>query len=339
MIFKLAAKATLVGVAAALAVAAPAAAADTPTITGPADRTGFGLITLSGTATPGAAVHLYESAIVFDDLLPAEDWENGGGVVTATADSTGHYQMHRYLDSGFYFQAESDGVLSARLTVHIRALPTLTLSSPATGQVRAHVTVSPAEPTLPVQVQEAVGSVWTTVSTGRIDDLGGFTATMAGLAGGTHRYRAYIGADPANGVLAGYSSAQTVSLADSTAAGAVQFTKIQYDSPGSDTGSNTSLNGEWVRLTNKSAKTINLLGWTVRDASAHVYTFSTYYNLRAGQSVTVYTGKGTAATARRYWGRTGYVWNNTGDTATLRTGSGKTVDSCKWGKGSGSTAC
>jgi hypothetical protein len=32
----------------------------------------------------------------------------------------------------------------------------------------------------------------------------------------------------------------------------------------------------------------------------------------------------------RYWGRAGYVWNNTGDTAYLRTPSGALMDSCKW---------
>ena len=31
---------------------------------------------------------------------------------------------------------------------------------------------------------------------------------------------------------------------------AVQITKVYYNSPGTDTGSNTSLNAEWVRLTN-----------------------------------------------------------------------------------------
>lgn len=29
-----------------------------------------------------------------------------------------------------------------------------------------------------------------------------------------------------------------------------------------------------------------------------------------------------------YWGSGNYIWNNTGDTATLRNASGKTVDTC-----------
>ena len=70
MISKLVAKASVAGIAASLALtAAPSFAAAAPTLSGPADRTGYGTITLTGTATPGAAVHLYESAIIFNDLV------------------------------------------------------------------------------------------------------------------------------------------------------------------------------------------------------------------------------------------------------------------------------
>jgi hypothetical protein len=31
-----------------------------------------------------------------------------------------------------------------------------------------------------------------------------------------------------------------------------------------------------------------------------------------------------------YWGSGNYIWNNTGDTATLRNASGKTLDTCSW---------
>ena len=77
------------GVAAALAVATPAAAATTPTLSAPSSRTGFGTVTLTGTADAGATVTLYESAIGWNDLRPAVDWENGGGTVQRTADTSG----------------------------------------------------------------------------------------------------------------------------------------------------------------------------------------------------------------------------------------------------------
>jgi hypothetical protein len=111
----------------------------------------------------------------------------------------------------------------------------------------------------------------------------------------------------------------------------VRFTRIQYKS--------TTLNAEWVRVTNKGTTTVDLKGWTIRDAANHVYTFTSTFRLNRGGAVYVHTGKGTNKTGHRYWGRTGYVWNNTGDTALLRNSAGRTVDSCKWGAGSGVTAC
>jgi hypothetical protein len=320
---------------AALAVSAPAAAATTPTVAGPADRTGYGTITLTGTATPGAAVHLYESALIFNDLQPADDWEHGGGTVTATADPAGHYRIVRYLDTGFFFQVESGGVRSAKIIVRMRVLPTLWLESPGAGVVRAHVDASPNEEGLPVLVQRAAGGSWTTVASGRTNTVGALVATASGQPGGSSTYRASIGADPANGVLANYSSPRTITV---SGGGSVQFTRIQYNAPGTDTGSTASLNGEWVRLTNRTGSTINLAGWTVGNA-AHVYTFPGSARLGAGRSVVLHTGKGTTTSANRYWGRTGHVWGNSTDTATLRSAGGKTSDTCHWVRGSGSTTC
>ena len=115
----------------------------------------------------------------------------------------------------------------------------------------------------------------------------------------------------------------------------VYFSRIYYDSPGSDNRSNSSLNAEWFRLTNSTKKGIQLKGFTVRDTSNHVYTFGTYA-LAPGNSVVVHTGKGTNGKPgawERYWGSGNYIWNNTGDTATLRTPAGKIINSCKFGKG------
>ena len=352
MIWTFVAKAALAGVAASLVLTAPAAAAAAPTLATPAVRTGFGPVTLTGTATPGATVHLYETAIIFDDLQPAEDWQNGGGPVTATADSAGHFQIQRLLDSGFYFQVESGGLRSNKITVNIRVAPTLTLRSPGEGVVEATIAADPAQPGLPVQLQRLSKDSWSTVASGTSDSSATFTATESGLYAGSYTYRAYIGADNANGVLANYSAQQTVSVQGTTnpnpqpgtptpgpAVGSVQFTRIQYNSPGVDSGSNASLNGEWAKLTNKTKATIDLKGWIVRDASAHVYTFSSTFRLGAGKSVVVRTGKGSNSSTVRFWGSRSYIWNNGGDTATLRTAAGKTIDACKWTTGNGATNC
>jgi hypothetical protein len=113
------------------------------------------------------------------------------------------------------------------------------------------------------------------------------------------------------------------------ATGSVHISEIYYNSAGSDTRSNTSLNGEWVKVTNSTTRSASLTGWTITDASAHAYKFGTYA-LGAGKSVYVHTGKGTNTSLNRYQGRAAYVWNNDKDTATLRRSTGSLVDVCSY---------
>jgi hypothetical protein len=124
------------------------------------------------------------------------------------------------------------------------------------------------------------------------------------------------------------------------AAGAIQLGKVQYDSPGSDGGSNSSLNAEWVRIRNTSSSAKSLAGWTLRDTANHVYRFPSGFKLAAGATVTVHTGSGSNGAAHRYWGEDWYVWNNSGDKAVLKNSAGNVVDTCSWGSGgAGYTSC
>jgi hypothetical protein len=113
------------------------------------------------------------------------------------------------------------------------------------------------------------------------------------------------------------------------AAGSVHLYKIYYDSPGTDRGSNASLNAEYVQIRNTTSKAVSLKNWTLTDASSHRYVFGTY-SLGAGKTVTVRTGKGTNTAANRYQGRAAYVWNNDKDTATLKKSTGATADTCSY---------
>ncbi len=123
----------------------------------------------------------------------------------------------------------------------------------------------------------------------------------------------------------------------SAATPAVHLSRIQYDAPGSDTTHN--VNGEDVRITNSGHASVQLKGWTLRDAQHHVYTFPSY-TLKSGASVWVHTGKGHNSGATLYWGQGWHVWNNTGDTATLRTAHGTTDDTCAYHGGrAGATNC
>ena len=124
-------------------------------------------------------------------------------------------------------------------------------------------------------------------------------------------------------------AAVTINPVSADAASGLQFQKVYYDSPGSDTGSNTSLNAEWVQIKNVTSTTKSLTGWTVRDNAGHIYKFPTT-KVAPGDVVRLHTGKGTNSTRHRYWGQGWYIWNNTGDKAVLRRADGTLADSCSW---------
>jgi len=117
----------------------------------------------------------------------------------------------------------------------------------------------------------------------------------------------------------------------------LRFHGAQYDSPGSDNRSATSLNNEWVSLVNSGSRSVNLNHYTIRDKSNHVYTFGNVTIAGNGGRLWLHTGKGTNTTANRYWGSGSYIWNNDGDTAYLRNASGTAVDNCSWTNKQGRT--
>jgi Lamin Tail Domain len=119
---------------------------------------------------------------------------------------------------------------------------------------------------------------------------------------------------------------------------AIRIRRIYFDSPGADTGSNASLNAEWIRLRNRGSKGRWLTGWTIRDASGHTYRFGTF-KLQAGKTVTVHTGSGSNSSGHRYWRLNNHVWNNTGDTARLRNSAGTLIDKCSYSGAGSSVGC
>jgi hypothetical protein len=132
--------------------------------------------------------------------------------------------------------------------------------------------------------------------------------------------------------------ASPVGARPAAAAGCVQIYRVYFDSPGSDYGSNTSLNAEWIQLKNRCATAKSVTGWKIRDIVGHTYRFGTY-TLRAGTTVKVHTGRGTNTATNRYWGSSWYIWNNTGDKAWLRNAAGTTVDTCAFSGAGDSAYC
>ncbi|MFI9528037.1 lamin tail domain-containing protein [Micromonospora rosaria] len=119
---------------------------------------------------------------------------------------------------------------------------------------------------------------------------------------------------------------------------AIEITRVYVNAPGTDTRANKSVNGEYVKLTNRRSSTISLKSWTVRDKANHVHKFGDV-KLKPKASLYLHSGKGTNTSTKRYWGSGWHIWNNTGDTAYLRNSSGKLIDSCSWGKVSSYRNC
>jgi hypothetical protein len=133
-------------------------------------------------------------------------------------------------------------------------------------------------------------------------------------------------------------AALSLTAVQANAASTVYIYKVYFDSPGSDTGSNSSLNAEYVVIRNGDDVSHSVSGWTVRDAAGHVYKFGTL-RLGAGKQAIIHTGDGTkyttSASTHLYWGREWYVWNNTGDKVILRRPDGSLKDTCSY-SGAGS---
>lgn len=111
---------------------------------------------------------------------------------------------------------------------------------------------------------------------------------------------------------------------------ALRLSFAYYNSPGTDDSSPGSLNAEYVTTKNTSTTSPNTLaGFRLSDIAGHVFSFPSL-TLQPGASVRVHTGSGTNTSTDLYWGSGSYIWNNTGDTAYLRTAEGVTQDTCSW---------
>lgn len=114
------------------------------------------------------------------------------------------------------------------------------------------------------------------------------------------------------------TASQPTAIADG---GTALSVSASPDAPGND---NDNLNEETVSIHNGGETTVDLSGWTVTDEAGHEYTFGDV-TLDAGYTVTLHTGSGTATATDVYWGRSSAVWNNDGDTVTIRDASGAVV--------------
>ncbi|MBE2198488.1 MAG: lamin tail domain-containing protein [Anaerolinea sp.] len=113
----------------------------------------------------------------------------------------------------------------------------------------------------------------------------------------------------------------------------VRIAFILYDPPGGD------VDGEYVRIDNVGGTAAVLTGWTLSDESDHVFAFPAGFTLAAGAQVRVWTKVGVNTQTDLYYNSSQAIWNNTGDTATLRNNANQVVSVCSYAGGGQSYTC
>ncbi len=111
----------------------------------------------------------------------------------------------------------------------------------------------------------------------------------------------------------------------------LRITSLEADSPGDD---RQRLEEEYVRIANVTDEMVDLRGFTLTDRSGHRYIFPSL-SLKPGYSVLLLSGRGRDLTDPKeqivlHWQFDGPIWNNEGDTATLRAPDGSIVDTFRY---------
>jgi micrococcal nuclease len=103
---------------------------------------------------------------------------------------------------------------------------------------------------------------------------------------------------------------------------ALRIAEIHAEAAGDES---ENLDDEYVTLRNAGNEALDLSGWTVSDAAAHTYTFPEGAEIAPNGTLTLHTGSGEDGDGHYYWGRGSAVWNNGGDTVTVRNANGSVV--------------
>lgn len=90
-------------------------------------------------------------------------------------------------------------------------------------------------------------------------------------------------------------------------------------------GLGDNVEDEYVTFRNTSDEALSLSGWIVETEDEQRFVFPDRFTLDSGQNVTVHSGRGSDTETDVYWGTTGEVWDDDGDTITVRTADGREV--------------
>jgi competence protein ComEC len=100
-----------------------------------------------------------------------------------------------------------------------------------------------------------------------------------------------------------------------TTGGALALADVHADAEGDD---RENLNDEYMILENTGSDTLDLSGWTISDAADHTYTIPDGTTIAPGDTLTIHSGSGSDTALDLYWGSGTPIWNNGGDTVTVR---------------------
>lgn len=91
--------------------------------------------------------------------------------------------------------------------------------------------------------------------------------------------------------------------------------------------------GENITIRNDTSARVDLGGWTIADRAGHTYAVPGGTGLDPGHDVRIWTGPGTDTAGELFMGRRAAIWNNSGDTATLKNSAGASVSTYAYGTG------
>jgi competence protein ComEC len=110
----------------------------------------------------------------------------------------------------------------------------------------------------------------------------------------------------------------TATQAGTLTSGNVKITDIFYD------GSGALEPDEYVEIQNQDRLPIQLQGWNLSDESNHRFIFPAYV-MQPNQTCRIYTNEDHPEWCGFNYGSGEAIWNNSGDTATLRDGQGNRI--------------
>lgn len=100
----------------------------------------------------------------------------------------------------------------------------------------------------------------------------------------------------------------------------VEIAHIEHDTP------DREVDGEYVLIWNTNDVPVDLTGWTLNsNESKSIFTFPAF-TLAPGAEVTLWTKRGKNDEDHIYWNSRKAVWNNNGDTGTLKDANGATIN-------------